>query len=89
MEASESKEHIGKLPGDDGWFRLASTRQILPWTVLFGLLLILLVPTAFVLLAAEIPRTINASLAVLYVVGLLAAATGCDRAVQLERIRRR
>lgn len=89
--ASENpgKDHIGKLPGDDGWFNLATKRSILAWTIVFGVLLLLLIPVALVLIGSDVPTRVLLGIGLLYVVGLFGAAAACDRAVQLERIRRR
>ena len=93
MEASEAdapvKDHIGKLPGDDGWFRLAATPSILPWSIGLFILLLLAIPAIFVLPGLEVPTRVRLSIGAMYVAALLGVATACDRAVQLERIARR
>jgi len=93
MEASEAKapdkDHIGKLPGDGGWFRLASTRSILPWSIGLFVLLLLAAPVVLFLPGLDVPTRVRLGVGGLYVAALFGVATACDRAVQLERIARR
>ncbi len=94
MEAAElpkkdKKDHIGKLPGDDGWFRLASTPKILPWSIGLLVLLVLAIPVALILFGSDIPTRLRLATGAMFIAGLFGTAAGCDRAVQLERIRRR
>ena len=86
---TETWQQWTKQPGDDGWLRVAASRRILPWSIGLAVLLILAVPVGVVLFASDVPTRVRLGVGLLYVVGLFTVAAASDRAVQLERRRRR
>jgi len=89
VSETETWQQWTKQPGDEGWLRVAVSPRILPWTIGLAVLLILAVPAGLVLFASDVPTRVRLGVGVLYIVGLFTVAAASDRAVQLERRRRR
>jgi hypothetical protein len=86
---TDSWQQWTKQPGDEGWLRVAVSRRILPWTIGLAILVVLAAPVLIVLFESDVPTRVRLGTGVLYVVGLFTVAAASDRAVQLERRRRR
>jgi len=89
VSETETWQQWTKQPGDEGWLRVAVSPRILPWTIGLAILLILAIPSGMVLFASDVPTRVRLGVGVLYIVGLFTVAAASDRAVQLERRRRR
>jgi len=86
---TETWEVWTKQPGDDGWLKVAFAKRVLPWTASLLVILVAAVPALMLIVGTDVPTRVRYAVALLYVVGLFALATASDRAVQLERRRRR
>jgi|GEM_PF-5706933 len=83
---TETWEVWKKQPGDANWMRVAVARRVLPWTIgLFAL--VLCAPITYVVYISDVPARVRYGVTAMYLVGLIALAAACDRAVQLERRR--
>ena len=86
---AESWEVWTKQPGDSNWLKVAAARRVMPWTISQAVLVILAVPVLLLIFGSDVPTRVRLGVGALYVVGLFAVAAASDRAVQLERRRRR
>lgn len=89
VSETETWQQWTKQPGDEGWLKVAASPRILPWTLGLLVLVVLAVPVLLVLFGSDVPTRVRLGIGVLYVVGLFTVAAASDRAVQLERRRRR
>lgn len=89
VSETETWQQWTKQPGDESWLKVAASPRILPWTLGLLVLVVLAVPVLLVLFASDVPTRVRLGIGVLYVVGLFTVAAASDRAVQLERRRRR
>ena len=89
VSETETWQQWTKQPGDEGWLKVAASPRILPWTIGLLVLVVLAIPVLLVLFGSDVPTRVRLGIGVLYVVGLFTVAAASDRAVQLERRRRR
>lgn len=89
MSDTETWQQWTKQPGDDGWLKVAISKHVRWYAIGFLILLVLAVPALMLIFGSDVPTRVRLGTGAMYICALFGLATASDRAVQLERRRRR